>query len=216
MKRSLHNVLLTILLALCCFGPTRHLGAGETPDNLELIKKLHALIVKTDQAAKASPMADYSSKVPKTGAAYRMVAIEGGKFLMGSPLKEAHRQDNEGPQVIVQVEPFWIGKHEVTWDEYEPFMITQVDREKNGARQDFNPQVHSLVDAVSQPTPPYCEMSFGMGQRGYPAISMTQHAANKYCQWLSAQTGHFYPPAHRSGVGICVPSRHDHGLFFRG
>jgi formylglycine-generating enzyme required for sulfatase activity len=35
-------------------------------------------------------------------------------------------------------------------------------------------------------------MSFGMGQRGYPAISMTQHAANKYCQWLSAQTGHFY------------------------
>ena len=36
------------------------------------------------------------------------------------------------------------------------------------------------------------EMSFGMGQKGFPAISMTQHAANKYCQWLSAQTGHFY------------------------
>ena len=35
-------------------------------------------------------------------------------------------------------------------------------------------------------------MSFGMGQDGYPAISMTQHAANKYCQWLSAQTGQFY------------------------
>ena len=31
-----------------------------------------------------------------------------------------------------------------------------------------------------------------MGQRGFPAISMTQHAASKYCQWLSAQTGHFY------------------------
>ena len=31
-----------------------------------------------------------------------------------------------------------------------------------------------------------------MGQHGYPAICMTQHAANKYCQWLSAQTGHFY------------------------
>jgi formylglycine-generating enzyme required for sulfatase activity len=49
-----------------------------------------------------------------------------------------------------------------------------------------------VVDAVSQPTKPYTEMSFGMGQKGYPAISMTQHAANKYCQWLSAQTGHFY------------------------
>jgi formylglycine-generating enzyme required for sulfatase activity len=35
-------------------------------------------------------------------------------------------------------------------------------------------------------------MSFGMGKDGYPAISMTQHAANKYCHWLSAKTGHFY------------------------
>jgi len=31
-----------------------------------------------------------------------------------------------------------------------------------------------------------------MGRYGYPAIAMTQHGANKYCQWLSAKTGHFY------------------------
>jgi formylglycine-generating enzyme required for sulfatase activity len=48
------------------------------------------------------------------------------------------------------------------------------------------------VDIVSSPTAPYTEMSFGMGLDGFPAISMTQHAANKFCQWLSAQTGHFY------------------------
>jgi formylglycine-generating enzyme required for sulfatase activity len=36
-------------------------------------------------------------------------------------------------------------------------------------------------------------MSFGLGQkRGFPAIAMTQHAANKFCHWLSAKTGHFY------------------------
>jgi formylglycine-generating enzyme required for sulfatase activity len=35
-------------------------------------------------------------------------------------------------------------------------------------------------------------MSFGMGQEGFPAIAMTEHGALKYCQWLSAQTGHFY------------------------
>lgn len=77
-------------------------------------------------------------------------------------------------------------------DEYEPFMVTNVPRYKNGSRIDFDSNQHSLVDAVSQPTPPYKEMSFGMGQKGFPAISMTQHAANKYCQWLSAQTGRFY------------------------
>jgi formylglycine-generating enzyme required for sulfatase activity len=49
-----------------------------------------------------------------------------------------------------------------------------------------------LVDAVSRPTKPYVEMSFGMGLNGFPAISMTQHAANKYAEWLSAKTGRFY------------------------
>ena len=45
---------------------------------------------------------------------------------------------------------------------------------------------------MTRPSKPYMEMSFGMGKDGYPAISMTQHAANKYCQWLSAKTGQFY------------------------
>ena len=170
----------------------RVVTAKQSPDNLDLVKEIHALIVKTAEAEAGSKAADYVAQVPLTGAEYQMVAIEGGEFLMGSPETEADRQANEGPQVVVRVDPFWIGKYEVTWDEYEPFMITQVDRFKQGARMDYDSDVHTLVDAVSQPTAPYTEMSFGMGQKGYPAISMTQHAANKYCQWLSAQTGHFY------------------------
>ena len=35
-------------------------------------------------------------------------------------------------------------------------------------------------------------MNFGMAKKQHPAIAMTQHAASKYCQWLSAQTGHYY------------------------
>jgi formylglycine-generating enzyme required for sulfatase activity len=159
---------------------------------LELVKKIHAMIVNRSQEEAAAEMADYTAKVPRTDAPYHMVAIQGGEFLMGSPASEADREEIEGPQTKVKVSPFWIGKYEVTWDEYEPFMVTQVDRQKHGGRRDYDPSVHTLVDAVSQPTPPYVEMSFGMGQDGYPAISMTHHAANKYCQWLSAQTGHFY------------------------
>ncbi|MFM7102275.1 MAG: formylglycine-generating enzyme family protein, partial [Verrucomicrobiota bacterium] len=49
-----------------------------------------------------------------------------------------------------------------------------------------------VSDAVSRPTKPYVEMSFGMGKKGYPAISMTHYAAITYCKWLSAKTGHFY------------------------
>jgi formylglycine-generating enzyme required for sulfatase activity len=162
-----------------------------SPDNFELVEKLHALIVEKAAEERAEPV-DYSGAVPVTGATYHMVALPGGQFLMGSPETEARREAIEGPQVQVTVDPFWIGKYEVTWDEYEPFMINLPDRYKHGARKDYDPAVHGLIDAVSQPTKPYTEMSFGMGQKGYPAISMTQHAANKYCQWLSAQTGHFY------------------------
>ena len=74
--------------------------------------------------------------------------------------------------------------HEVTWDEFHLFMFAAQANEKAG--QD------KTVDAISRPTHPYVEMSFGMGIEGFPAISMTQHAANKYAEWLSAKTGEFY------------------------
>ena len=171
---------------------TKRVNRADSPDNMDLVRKIHRRICETTNEKSENEMADYAAKVPQTGADFEMVAIRGGEFLMGSPDTEPNRRESEGPQVNIRVGPFWMGKFEVTWDEYEPFMITQVDRKKHGARIDFDPKEHTIVDAVSQPTKPYMEMSFGMGQRGFPAISMTQHAANKYCQWLSAQTGHFY------------------------
>ncbi len=52
-----------------------------------------------------------------------MVPIPGGKFLMGSPEDEEDRNEDEGPQHEVEIEPFWMGKYEVTWDEYEIWMF---------------------------------------------------------------------------------------------
>ncbi len=165
--------------------------ANVTPDTLELVKRIHAFIVKTQTEKSEADMKAYDSKIPKTGVPYHMVAIKGGEFMLGSPASEDKRGDDEGPQVKVKVQPFWMGKYEVSWDEYQPFMITAIDRHKDGAPKNFKPD-DKLENLVSQPTTPYTEMSFGMGTDGYPAISMTQHAANKYCQWLSAQTGHYY------------------------
>lgn len=165
---------------------------NQSPDSMELVKKIHTFITETAAAEKAAEMADYAATIPQTGIPFNMVAIKGGEFTIGSPESEANRKEDEGPQAKLKIAPFWMGKHEVTWDEYNPFMVTQVDRYKDGSRKDYDSETGNIVDAVSQPTTPYMEMSFGMGTRGYPAISMTQHAANKYCQWLSAQTGHFY------------------------
>ena len=166
-------------------------GPINTPDTLDLVKKIHAFIVATSKEKAEGDMKKYDNKIPKTGVAYHMVPIKSGEFTMGSPATEDKRGDDEGPQVKVAIKPFWMGAYEVSWDEYQPFMITAVDRNKDGSPKTWKPG-DKITDLVSQPTTPYTEMSFGMGTDGYPAISMTHHAANKYCQWLSAQTGHFY------------------------
>jgi formylglycine-generating enzyme required for sulfatase activity len=121
---------------------------------------------------------------------YDMLVIPGGTFKIGSPETEKGRRPDEAPQKEIEIAPFWMGKTEVTWDEFELFMYAE--EEKRVRDKALDEKLNSLTDATARPTKPYVEMSFGMGKQGYPAISMTQHAALKYCQWLSAKTGHFY------------------------
>lgn len=160
-------------------------------DNLELVKQIRENILATSTEKSEAEMKDYTDTITKTGVKFDMVAIKGGEFLMGSPEDEAGRFEDEGPQHKVKVNPFWMGKFEVTWNMYDPFMISGNARNKDGSPVNIPPGSEP-VDIVSSPTTPYMEMSFGMGSDGYPAICMTQHAANKFCQWLSAQTGHYY------------------------
>ena len=115
----------------------------------------------------------YKVTIPNTTISYDMVPIPAGEFTMGSNAKP-----DEQPLHKVKLDAFWMQSHEVTWDEYRLFMFANQAGEV--AHKD------EIVDAVSRPTRPYVEMSFGMGINGYPAISMTQHAANKYAEWLSA------------------------------
>ena len=163
-----------------------------SPDNLELVKKIRAFIEETSakEAAEAD-MKAYTDTAPKTGKKFDMVPIPSGEFLLGSPEGEKDRKADEGPQVKTKIAPFWMGANEVTWELYMPFMVTADARWKDGTKKTLVPDAPP-VDATSSPTPPYTDMTFGMGQDGFPAISMTEHAASKFCQWLSAQTGHFY------------------------
>jgi len=52
----------------------------------------------------------------------QMVAIPGGKFLMGSPASEPGRFDSEGPQHVVQVKAFALGKTDVTSKQFLEFL----------------------------------------------------------------------------------------------
>lgn len=173
-------------LALLFLAPVLSVSAeaaGVDPDEMALVREIHAHIVATEKTVeREEPTKGYSATIPGTRVSYEMRPIPAGDFWMGSPKDEEGRREDEGPRHRVKISAFWMGKVPVTWNEFELFMYPKHGDADSGER----------VDAVSRPTPPYVDMSFGMGKDGFPAISMTQRAASKYCQWLSAQTGHFY------------------------
>lgn len=159
-------------------------------DNIT-IPDIHSRIAVSSTIAKEGDMKPYTNTIPGTQVHYVMVPIPGGEFVMGSPEAETGRKPDEGPQHKVKLAPFWMGRCEVTWNEYELFMYSDEEKQMR-ASNPTDAAGDKLADAVTHPSKPYVEMSFGMGKDGYPAISMTHHAANKYCQWLSAKTGQFY------------------------
>ena len=156
-------------------------GGGD--EEMELVRLIRGRIVQRSGSDGDDGFEAYDEPVPETDVSLQMVPIPEGEFTMGTPSSETGRGEDEGPQRRVRVDAFWMGAHEVTWDAFRRFMLREAEVYQDPDR---------IAAAVSSPTPPYVEMSFGMGINGYPAISMTQHAASKYAQWLSAKTGRFY------------------------
>jgi formylglycine-generating enzyme required for sulfatase activity len=139
------------------------------------------------EEAPAKKHKSYKETIPGTKVSFEMVAISGGTFTMGSPAKEKDRNADEGPQHPVTIRPFWMGKCEVTWDEYDLYW-----RAKPGQKEDKEPENPKNADAVTRPTPPYADETFKKGREGKPVLCITHHAAMQYCRWLSLKTGKVY------------------------
>ena len=146
--------------------------------------------VKTDQGF----MIPYTATIPGTKATFEMVPVPGGTFLLGSPDTEADRQEEEGPPLKVTVEPFWMGKYEVTWSEFKEFMRLY------NMFKDFEFQKIRVVsddnqnDAVTIPTPLYDpSYTFVLGEEPrHPAVTISRYSARQYTKWVSLLTGQFY------------------------
>ncbi|MCB1815717.1 MAG: SUMF1/EgtB/PvdO family nonheme iron enzyme [Candidatus Competibacteraceae bacterium] len=96
-----------------------------------------------------------------------MVEISAGSFLMGSdPKEDSAAQEDEQPRHDVVIEqPFWIGKYEVTFEEYDAFAL-------NAGRE--------LPDDE------------GKGWKNRPVINVSWDDAVAYAEWLTKQTGKPY------------------------
>jgi formylglycine-generating enzyme required for sulfatase activity len=106
----------------------------------------------------------FRETIPGTVVTFEMVPVPGGTVTV------------EG--TTVRVEPFYIQRTETTWDMYDLFQL--------------NTDAPSGADAVARPSQPYGAPDYNWGHAGYPAISVTQQAAEAFCKWLSAKTGKSY------------------------
>ncbi len=180
-----------LLLASQAFGAEKAAAKKANPTDVPTVKWLpKALPVANSEAKDQAGMKAYSDVIPGTDIKFDMVPIPGGKYIMGSPATEKERKADEGPCHEVTIDPFWMGKHEVTWEEFETFAF-KLDERRRAKDQKLS-EWDTIADAVARPTKPYTDMSFNMGKEGRPAICMTQYAARMYCKWLSAKTGRYY------------------------
>lgn len=148
----------------------------------------------------------YSAEIPDSDELIEMVPVPGGIFPMG-PFRNGEVHE-------VKVDSFWIGKYEITWDEYNLFrnevledIRTRVYKELYGVdlegdavssptlteeALDLLRENDIPADIISLPSPPYADMTAGMGTEGFPAVSMTHYAAFMFTKWLTVKTGNFY------------------------
>ncbi len=147
--------------------------AGEGEEGMDVLDKMDITsFPKNPEGHK-----NYTETLPGSDVSFEMVAIQGGTFEMGSPATEPYRRDDEGPAHKVQLSPFWMGKTEVRWKEWEVFYA---QRGTAG-----HPDEKAVITG---PTPPYGSPDQGWGKGSQPAITMTHHAAMVYCEWLSEIT----------------------------
>ncbi len=140
------------------------------------------------QPKTAAEMKPYTETIAGTNIKFEMVPIPGGTYTIGSPSDEEGRNKDEGPQRQVTIPPFWMGKCEVTWEQFDQYAFSlDVKRKRTTGDSAVSP-----ADAVTRPTPPYADMTFGYGNKNQPAICMTHHSAMEFTRWLNAQTGRTY------------------------
>ncbi|MEO1430601.1 MAG: formylglycine-generating enzyme family protein [Cyanobacteria bacterium J06632_19] len=89
---------------------------------LQKIKFEYAKIDKNLKITKYPGKAGGFTENLGNGVTLEMVAIPGGKFIMGAPKDEEESRDNERPQHKVNIQPFFMGKFQVTQEQYQVIM----------------------------------------------------------------------------------------------
>ncbi|MDD4646085.1 MAG: SUMF1/EgtB/PvdO family nonheme iron enzyme [Bacteroidales bacterium] len=142
------------------------------------------------EPAKVEKFESFVEKIPTTDVSFKMVAIPGGTFTMGSPDDEPYHKSDEGPVKEVTVSQFYMAEVEVSWDEFLAYYAQTARPGKTAVKYDLD--TIKTVDAIIGATPPYGQPDQNWGKGKRPVISASYTSALTYCKWLSIVTGKKY------------------------
>jgi formylglycine-generating enzyme required for sulfatase activity/serine/threonine protein kinase len=83
-----------------------------------------------DYKSAVAPLKVDNQKIPDTKIIIEMALVPAGKFMMGSPASEKDRSYNETQHEVTLTKPFYMGKYEVTQEQWESVMGKNPSREK--------------------------------------------------------------------------------------
>lgn len=114
---------------------------------------------------RAQPLENFTETIAATLVEFDMVLVPGD-------------QENE-------VEPFCIGKNEVTWDEFDYWALCKNMSDKNSINE---------ISQQLRPSAPHdiSKVYRGWGRENQPVVGISKLSAQLYCKWLSEQTGKKY------------------------
>jgi len=141
-------------------------------DNFDLTRKIHAHISAHKDAGQpeAYEVLEGDLETP-----INMIPLKGGEYEASSG-------------ATTSLSPFWIADVEVTNELYGQYMEASYSSQASWSRRKSKGQLDSLV---SGPTEIWRGFQHGR-DLDMPTSALSHYAASKFCQWLSAKTGHFY------------------------
>lgn len=156
------QTLAVVFAAMVIAGIAAWLKQDWVAEQLYVIENLHALTTSQDQSLKPGESFNECTNCPE------MIVVPAGSFTMGSPMSEAGREQDEGPQHTVMIkQAFAVARFELTFAEWDTCVA-------HGGCRGYPP----------------LDQGWGRGRR--PVINVSWDDAQQYIAWLAKLTGKPY------------------------
>lgn len=155
----------------------RQRNTSEVKNYLRQTEQALQDLASVEQTPAATSRSSYTDRY-----AGDMVWVEGGSFMMGSN----EGDDDEKPVHRVNLDGFWMGKYEVTNEQFCVFLNEKGNQTEGGTTW---LEIESSFCDITQSSSRFLPKS---GKNNHPVCKVSWYGAKAYAAWVATKTGHSY------------------------